>query len=289
MAPKFDFGKSTAKDFGSVGAFAIKTVKENTLANRKNAPIPGRRDSGSPTNEAGQSNVFSQASPGSSRLTQRASKKSNPDAQTPNLRRMNSGIATLGVKESDEEIESEGSEDGVASRRSERSNGSANSRRSHSSKRSGESTRSRNPESRRPEASGRRSARPAVQQSQPESTRLTKSALKSLQTDRVRRTLQEESVQRNTTKVRIAKKDQERKERKEKEKKKKSKKAAEKGEDEICFEIDRQRGMLVRRGLYSDGTKPWQQRFGNPHADVLGMMGLRGAYEKVKKSAYWAF
>lgn len=251
MAPKLDLGNSITNDFGSGGAFAIKTAKGNGLANRKNAPISGRRDSGSPTYEAS------------------------------NLRRMGSGSATLGIKESDEEIESERSEDEAGSRRSGRSNASGISRESHSSKRSSNYQGSDTPGSRRPGTGGRR----AVSQSQPESTRLTKSALKSLRIDRVRRTLQEETLQRKTAKVRIAKKDQERKERR----KKKSKEVEEGGEDELRFEVDHQRGMLVRKGLYSDGTKPWQQRFGDPHADVLSMVGLRGFYEKAKKSFYWAF
>lgn len=284
MAPKIDFGNSKANDFGSGGAFALKTVKGDGPVNRNNAPISGRRDSGSPTNEAGPSKLFcqaNQASPSSSKLTPRASKESNLDAQTPNLRRIHSGVATLGAKESDEEIESE---DGAASKRSDRSNGSANSRGSHSSKRSGESQESGNSGSRRPETSGGRT-RPSGPRSQPEPTRLTKSALKSLHTDQIRRTLQEESPQPRAAKVRIARKDRERKEKKSKEAKKKVK-------NEIRVEMDHERGIFVRRGVYRDGTKPWQQRFGrfgDPHEDLLSMAGLREFYEKVKRNFYWSF
>lgn len=279
MAPKLDFAHSMANDFGSGSAFAIKTVKGNGLANRKNAPMSGRRDSGSPTNEAGQAN---HAGSSSSRLAPRALNESNVDVQTTNLTRMHSGTATLGVNESDEDIRSEGSEDDMNSRRSGRSNDSAGSRGSHSSNRSGESRGRGSPRSRRHETSGRRSARPAGPRSQPESTRLTKSALKSLRKDRGGRTLQEETFQRRTAKVRIATREHERKA-------KRSKEVKEEEEDEIRFEMDHKRGMLVRRGLYSDGTKPWQHRFGDPHADVLSKVGLRGVYEKVKKSFYWAF
>lgn len=269
-----------ANDFGSGNAFAIKMVKGNGVSNQKNTPISIRRDSGSPTNQAGQGNVFgqsNQASPANSKLTPKASNESNLDAQTPNLRRMDSGGATLGGKESDEEIESEGSEDGADSRRSGRSNGSANSRGSRSSKRSGGS---RSSGSRRPETSGGRTARPVIPQSQPKPTRLTRSALTSLHIDGIRRTPHEETLQLRTAKARTTKTNKAKKEKKSKEAKKKVK-------DEIRIEIDHKRGMLVRRGLYRDGTKPWQQkfgRFGDPQEDLLRIAGVRGFYERVKRS-----
>lgn len=284
MAPKFDFGNSMANDFGSGNAFAIKMVKGNGVSNQKNTPISKRKDSGSPTNQAGQGNVFgqaNQASPTNSKLTLKASNESSLHAQTPNLRRMDSGGATLGVKESDEEIDSEGSEDEVDSRRSGRSNGSANSEGSYSS--SKKSGGSRSSGSRRPETSGGRTARPVIPQSQPKPTRLTRSALTSLHIDGIRRTPHEETLQLRTAKARTTKTNKAKKEKKEK----KSKEAKKKVRGEIRVEIDHKRGTLIRRGLYRDGTKPWQQklgRFGDPQEDLLRIAGVGRFYERVKRS-----
>ncbi|QDS69706.1 hypothetical protein FKW77_009812 [Venturia effusa] len=273
MAPKVDFGKSKANDFGSGSAFAIKTPKENGSASRRSGPSSKRRDSGSPTNDTHGKNLFSQAvhaNSSNSRLTPKASKESDLDAQTPKLRRTDTGGATLGAKGSDGEIESERGEDDAESRRSSRSGGSHSSRESDGSR---ESIGSR---SRRPET------RPRATKGHDKPTRLTKSALRSLHGEEGRHTRHADAVQIRRAKAKRTETDQE---------KQKMKKEKKKLRDDIRVDVDHGRGMLVRRGLYRDGTKPWQQRFGklgDPHEDLLDMLKVRECYEKVKRNL-WKF
>jgi hypothetical protein len=244
---------------------AVKTGKGNARAPKANTDTPAleRQDSGSPS---------------SSKLKHKASVESNKSglSQIVPLERTNTGGATLGVKESDEEIEEEGksgSEDGSgrSKRSSQRFVGSARS--SHGSGRSGRSNqRSEQAEaSKKPEAKPRQKKTEIKHQDPKAATKpktkskaapLTKSALTSL------------GIHQAPSKKR-----------KEKEKNKKKKVRY---PNKIRIEVDIKRKALVRKGVYDDGTKPWEDRFGRPDQDLLELITKNKLYSKVKRH-FWAY
>jgi hypothetical protein len=179
-------------------------------------------------------------------------KNSKAGAQSSPLERTETGAATLGIEESDEEVEKSGGEE-VGSRSSGRSG--RGRRKSEKVEREGRAEmKSRE---KRPETKPREKESATKSRSKP--TPLTKAALSALPTRQSK----------SAPKPKI--------------KRQKPKRPA-----KIEFYVDIKRKALVRKGIYDDGTKPWKDRFGDPDVDLFETVARNKVFRKVKKHL-WLF